>query len=96
MNLESSDPSKVTATPEEGMPALEGLDKVSGGVWSMGEVFLHIKRVGSSYSFTLGKPGFLKNTGECVHSSCYLLANFHPCSWRTICCAPNVLRGIRY
>ncbi|XP_032990796.1 developmental pluripotency-associated protein 4 [Rhinolophus ferrumequinum] len=28
MTLENSDPSKVTAPPEEGMPALEGLDKV--------------------------------------------------------------------
>lgn len=32
MTLECSDPSKVTAPPEEEMPALEGLGKVSGGV----------------------------------------------------------------
>lgn len=83
MTRESSDPSQVTAPPEEAAPAFEEIDKVimitfapeavllpgtelqpelarwrqgnhhkrllvSGGVWPMDEVSLHIQRVGAS------------------------------------------------
>lgn len=54
-----------------------------------GKVSLQTQRVGFNYSFILGKPGFLKNKGKCVHPSCHLPATFHPRTWRTISCAPN-------
>jgi hypothetical protein len=59
----------------------------------MGEVFLQTLTVGFNCSFTLDKPGYLRRKGELVLCSCFLPALFHPRTWRTICCVPNVFTG---
>lgn len=67
----------------------------SGSVWPTSKVSLQTQRVGSSYRLMLGKSQFLKNKSKSVHSSCYLPATFHPCTWRVTGCVPNVFIGIR-
>lgn len=63
---------------------------VAGGVWPMGEASLQVPG-----SLTLGKPGFLKSQGQCVHAFLLPACIFHSSTWRTVCCAPNVFIGIR-
>ncbi|XP_044110975.1 developmental pluripotency-associated protein 4 isoform X4 [Neovison vison] len=68
---------------------------VSGGVWSMEKVFLQTQKVGFTCNSMQDKPGCLKNGEEYVPCFCYQPAIFHPHTWRTICCAPDVFGGIR-
>lgn len=67
--------------------------QVSGGVWSMEKVCLQTQKVGFTCSSMQDKPGCLKNGEEYVPCSCYQPAIFHPHTWRTICCAPDVFGG---
>ncbi|KAG8509547.1 Developmental pluripotency-associated protein 2, partial [Galemys pyrenaicus] len=62
----------------------------SGGVLFMGKVSLQTEKAGPAFSFTEDKPGYLRNKGKCVPCSCFPPAIFHPHTWKTICCAPNV------